>query len=566
MKKPLLSEMTLREKIGQCLLPQQWDIYQKCEIDYRISRSIEERHALLQKEQFGSFYAEQAGLFHLATPSPEDLTIDLAEKCRGNIQSAEFKKFIDAQSQVLKIPAFTAVDCERGVGHIFSDLSKICDAPALGSTDSEELAFALGAAVARELRCAGFNWRWFPVADVASRFSTGIMRSLCVDFPDRMIRLANAHISGMQSEGVAGTLKHFPGGDRLETRDSHFTQTVISSSMEEWWAEQGKIFKGIIDGGVYSVMIGHSAFPACDDSQINGVPIPATLSKKIITDLLKGEIGFEGVVITDAITMGSVSSILDYEDLIVALINAGNDVLLSCKLSAGDIIEKAVLDGRIPMERIDDACSRILNMKEKLGMFREDYFDLPYCAKDVVPVTRKINMEVARRSITLVRDRKQLLPLNKNDIKHVAIICSTHDDAFPEELNALKAEFEKRGATVSIQRRLTSPQALQEISDRADLIIYAVYVAPHKPRGGLTLYGDECTTYFHAFTSGKEKSIGVSFGYPYIHYNIMENANTFINAYSKSPESMQAFVEAIFGEIEITGQSPVHLIPKPIFR
>ena len=129
-------------------------------------------------------------------------------------------------------------------------------------------------------------------------------------------------------------------------------------------------------------------------------------------------------------------------------------------------------------------------------------------------------------------------------------------------INNLKSALETRGIQVHLQRRLKNSAELKDISDDNDLIIYAAYVGMHAPAGGLRLFGEECQTFYHAFNHGKEKSIGVSFGYPYIHYDTMENAPTFINAYSASRESMEAFVQAIFGEIACAGKSPVLLMPK----
>ena len=335
-----------------------------------------------------------------------------------------------------------------------------------------------------------------------------------------------------------------------------------TATMEDWWSEQGQVFQRVIDSGVYSVMISHTAFPAADDTKINGKYIPSTLSKKIITDLLKEKMGFKGVVVTDGITMAGLYSLLPYEELIVGLINAGNDVILGAKLPSGDILEKAVLDGRIPMSRIDDACQRVLDMKEKLGLFEEGHNDLPYKAEDIVPQTRKISAEIARRSMTLVRDRNNLLPVDKSKIKKVSVIVSSHRETFIDSLKHMKAAFEERGIEVYMQRRLKSTPELEKIAKDSDLIIYAAYVGPHCPKGGLRLYGEECETFYHAFNYGKERSIGVSFGYPYIHYDIMENADAFINAYGASADAQRAFVEAILGEIELSGKSPVLLQPR----
>jgi len=557
MKKPLLSELTLREKIGQCLLPYQTDLYLIKRPDGSdMERPEEEMRQIIEKNQFGTIWADQV-------VEHSHHMVDLSEDGGKKVLSKPYKRFLDRQSAMGKIPALRSLDSEYGHNRHCSDLSVTPRGLAVGAANSEELAYRLGECIAKEGRCCGANWRWAPVVDMTNRFEGGCQsRAFVQDDGDRLIRLANAHIRGMQDNGVAGTAKHFPGSDRWEYRDIHATPTINSSTMEEWWAGQGKIFQGIIDGGVYSVMVGHQAFPACDDIMRNGRYIPASVSRKIITNLLKDKMGFKGVVVTDNLAMTSLFTYFDsYEELIINLINAGNDVLLGVYLSAGDIIEKAVLDGRIEESRIDDACQRVLDMKEKLGMFEDSYNNISYAAENIVPETANVNKEIAKRSITLVRDRYDFLPLDKKYIKNVSIICSTHKASFFEKLEELKVCLETRGAKVYMQRGLKSNTELKNISDNSDLIIYAVYIGPYAPKGGPFLYGEECAAYRSAFTSGKEKSIGVSFGYPYVHYDIMEAANTFINAYDATTEAMEAFVKAIYGEIEITGKSPIKLTP-----
>ena len=560
MKKPLLTEMTLREKIGQMLLPYQYYVYYDDIGTYPDNmRSEQEVADYIGKEQFGSYYAEQTAIHRVQHPN-------LAESGNTKVDTASYKDFLKKQSDMGKIPAMMAGDWEtEGAGYIFSDLSTTCKPLAIGATDSEELSYELARCIAKELRTAGVSWRWAPAVDIANRYNLCFMRTYAPDDPDKIIRLSNAQIRGTQDEGVAATAKHFPGQDRHDYRDSHFSPAILSSDMDEWWREQGKIFKGIIDGGVYSVMISHGAFPACDNSKLKGRYRPATVSKKIITDLLKGELGFRGVVITDGLTMAGLTGCYDsYEELIIDLVNAGNDCLLGSLPEAGDIIEKAVKDGIIPESRIDDACSRMLDMKDKLGMFSEDYYNPPYKAEDIVPETRRVNREIAERAITLVRDSQNMLPVDKSNVKNVTIICSAHVDSFFTALEHMKKDFEDRGMNVRLQRRIATAAEMEEIDKTSDLIIYAAYVAPHQPRGHMGLYGDECATYMWAFSKGQTKSIGLSMGYPYIHYDVMGNAETFINAYGSSPELMDAFVKAIFGEIEIKGVSPIKLEPDPI--
>lgn len=562
MKKPLLSELTLRQKIGQMLMSNQRDINRRLGDEWMTVRTEEEKKVIYEYEKWGTLRASPGG-------ENRGMNDRLELNPNGGRQvfhedSHEFGPWMKKQTELYEhIPYLISIDAERdGAGTHFDDLTKTCPPLAIAAANSEELTYKLGAAVGRELHCIGVNWRWAPVVDIANRYASSVMRNYSLNDVDTIVKYASATIRGTQSEGVATAAKHFPGGDRYSIRDTHFCPSVNSTKMDEWWDVQGKIWKGVIDAGVYSIMTSHTSWPACDDEKINGQYVPVTLSKKAVTDVLKGELGFKGVVLTDALEMNALIALAPYDELIVRMVNAGHDALLSTRLKTGDIIEAAVKDGRIPESRIDDACQRILDMKEKLGMFDCEYEYVSCVSDDVSPECREINKEIARRAVTLVRDRKNLLPVDKNKIKKVSIICSTHEEAFYDyQIPMLEKAFKDRGIEVYSQRRLDSDEEIRNIARDSDLIIYAAYVADHAPYGGMNLYGDECKTYFHAFTSGKEKSIGVSFGWPYIHYDIMEQCDTFVNAYGKSRELIEAFVESIFGEIEFKGKSPLKLEP-----
>ncbi len=555
MKKPLLSEMTLREKIGQTIIPYQYDINRKTEVDASILRTKEEKAAFLRERQPGTLWVQ---------PGAGSRGFDVSWEAEHQDESEEFREWILEEDACLNIHALVCTDAENGIKWAIKDLSETPTEAAIGAANDPELTYKLGQAVGKELRSAGINWVWGPVVDIVGRFNSNT-RAYCQNDPDRMVTLANAYIRGVQSVGVAATAKHFPGGDRKEYRDSHFVSTKNISTMDEWWAEQGKIFQDVIDDGVYSVMISHKAFPAADDTKIKGRYLPSTLSYKVITELLKEKMGFKGVVVTDGIAMAALSSFYEEEELIIKLIQAGNDILLGVRsLRAVDILEAAVLDGQIPEARIDDACQRILDMKEKMGMFTEEYWQERFKAEELVPETQKICKAISQKSITLVRDENNLLPLDKEKIKNVTIICSTHTDSFFGNLEVVKKAFEARGANVKLQRRLKNNEELAEISKNSDLILYAVYIEGHRPKGWITLFGEECETYLYAFSSGAAKSMGVSFGYPYVHYNIMEGANTFVNTYSPSAEQMESFVEALYGEVPMSGVSPVDIDPGPL--
>lgn len=516
----------------------------------------------MEKENFGAFLIDETAVFKAMHPDAHDAKSD-------RLNAETYRNFIKKQSAYGKIPALTAGDFSfYGVGPFFQGMTSVPAPLALGAANSLELAYELTKSFSREMRSIGANWRWSPVVDIGGRYSGTVMRSPSPDDPERMIKLTLAHIRASQEEGVAATAKHFPsGGFKGNYRDSHFCPTWNPLSFEEWWESQGKIFDAMIKGGVYSIMVGHTGFPAVDDSLVKGRYRPASVSKKIVTDLLKEKMGFKGVVITDGIPMAALLGSYDtYDELVEELVNAGNDVLLGVFPAAGDIIEKAVKEGRIAESRIDDACQRVLDMKEKIGLFEDNYWDLPYTLEECVEETARINREIARHAITKIRDRNNLLPVDKSKVKNVTIVCTTYGNAFFNNLRTMKACFEERGIKVNLQGRIESAAEMSRIDKESDLIIYAAYVAMHQPKGFVTLYDEDLCTYRYAFTKGKEKSIGVSMGYPHLHFDVMGNADTFINTYGKSSVLMEAFVEAVLGEVPIVGESPVQVYPDHVIR
>ena len=565
MKKPLLSELPLREKIGQMLMPHQTDVYLQdagdvtdvfCEReDLTALRTEQARDAYLKRENFGAFRVDKTEMFAA-----------LGAKEKGKINAAKYKDFLAKQNAACPLPALMAGDFSfTGLGSLFSDLTTLPSPLALGAANETELAYALGASLAKEMRLVGANWLFGPDVRIAHQFGTATMTAFAPHDVDRLVRLAGAYVKGVEENGVAVAVKHFPGGDRYDYRDPDISPTVISSDMNEWWREQGRILKEMIDGGVSSVMVNHTAFPAADDTVFEGHYIPASVSKKIVTDLLKGELGFAGVAVTDAIASPTlITCFSSPAELLIALVNAGNDMISGAFPGAGDILERAVLDGVISEARIDDAVSRILAMKEKLGLFGEN--DAP--ALDVCEVTaetRRVSKQIATRAITLVRDTQGLLPVTPERIKTATIVYFTHTDELLPGMAHMKAEIEKRGIRVKLQHRVDEPQDMERVDMESDLILYVVYVVPNFPKGHPGLYGAECAGAQFTFSQGQTKSIGISMGYPYIHYDLFGNAETFINAYGCSDELIDACVEVIFGEREAVGNSPVKLEPDQIW-
>lgn len=550
MKKPELSELTLEEKISQLLLLRQGHLTNVVDGDPR-PKTKEQREALMQTNHFG-------GLWSYGRVKME--TANLAEE-GTRVSVKEQKELIDEAQDNVKIPLLVGVDCENGAGYTFLDGTKVGTSAMIGAADDEELTFQLNAAVAREIRASGANWRWGPIVDTRGRFSPGLTRSFS-DNPDKIIKHAIAAMRGTQSEKVAATIKHFPGHDIYNFRDSHLTSTHLTYTLEEWKKGQGSIFQALVDAGAWSIMTTHTAFPAVDDEMVNGNYVPATLSKKIIQGLLREQMGYNGVLITDAIMMSGLTNFCSHEEILIRAINAGHDMLLGVAPGDFDIVHKAVLDGRIPVERIDESCERILELKEKIGLFGAEAEEIDIAKQ--AQLTAQINEKLAKKSVTLLYDHNNLLPVSKEKTRKVAIIATSHMQSFFDDLEVMKAEFEKRGAATDIyaQPFEGGSRTIRRIEREYDLIIYAGYVAMHQPLGMPSLYGDQAGLFFAAFKNGVEKTIGLSMGYPYLHFDMMTGARTFVNTYSHSPECQKAFVSAIYGEAPFEGVSPFDVEPK----
>lgn len=534
-RKPQLSEMTLREKIGQTAVMQ-----------ISLFMNKENLEEYLVENPMGNVWHN--GNFNLCTANLFPVEGGVSR------DSKYYRKWLLKLRDMLAVPPLVGLDPPSS--GVATDLCDIASAPTVGATNSPELAEYFGRTQAKIIRSVGGNYDWAPVADIPSRFcSVATMRAMS-DQLDKLVEMESAMIKGMQKTGVAATAKHFPGMDKVEYRDTHFSPVCIHSSIEEWKEEQGEAFQRIINNGVYSIMIGHMAFPAVDDRKIGNAYVPATISYNIITKLLKEEMGFDGMVITDSIDMASLAAAYpDKEEMYIELINAGNDLLLNVRdYDYIDIIEKAVKKGLISESRIDDACGRILNIKEKLGLFGEpEEIEMDDALKNEVS---EMNRIISEKAITLECDIHNRLPLDADKIHKATIICSAHRDKAFEALEYMKEALEERGIEVRLQRRLKSSEEIEEIDKESDLIIYAGYIAPHAPMGAGSFYDEECETFYFAFNKGAEKSIGVSLGSPFVYYDFYMYSQIFVHIYSLSREAQRAFVKAIFGEIPFEGEMP----------
>lgn len=331
-----------------------------------------------------------------------------------------------------KIPLLIAANCDEGGNSVVPEGTFVATAAECGAGEGTEHAYHVGLVAGREASAVGCNWMFNPVVDVYKNWRNTIVntRSFGSD-PDTVIDNARAYIRGVKdaNPNMACTLKHFPG-DGVEELDQHLVMGVNNLSVEEWEASFGKVYRTLIQEGVEAVMVGHFAFPAMSRKLRPGIQDselrPATLSPELITDLLRREMGFNGVVITDASHMIGMAATARRSEYVPGAIIAGCDMFLFANDIEEDMgyVKDAYERGDLTEERLDDALHRILGLKAKLHLFEESIRIPERAALETIGCEehQSYSEQAAEACITLVKDTRKYLPLNVEKSRRVYLV------------------------------------------------------------------------------------------------------------------------------------------------
>lgn len=473
------------------------------------------------------------------------------------------KYFTDTANKHLKVPIIVAADVENGPGCTLENEEFLPHPMAWGACDDPDLVEKAGIATAQIARKCGIHWTYSPVIDINMNRDNPVVNIRAVsDSPKQVVKMASAYVRGLQKDNMMlACCKHFPG-DGVDDRNQHFCTTINSLSKEEWMNTFGYVYKEMIKQGVATIMAAHIALPAFDDekqSEVLGYK-PAIISKRLITDLLKGELGFDGCVVSDALTMIGSCSLVDNDKLVVEFIKAGGDMALFAVPEDFDRIKNAVESGELSIERVKDAARRVLVAKNKARLLdnqiKEEEITVDYDIKE-------LSNQIARKSINIVRNAKNLLPLNLQKGSKILIVnLQRHEtersqSLFVRYLDTFAEEFKKRGFDVEVLPPNANYMLISEKMYDADCVLVNAKMSVYDYVGG-SLRVD--WTHIMAFWAGELFKhpcvIFTSFGDPYKLHDY-PYVQTYINAFSSSEASQRAVAAVILGEIEAVGKSPI---------
>ncbi len=465
---------------------------------------------------------------------------------------------INRLQKVSRIPLLFSSDFEYGLGMRLRNGISFPSNMALGATRDTMLAYRIGRAVGREARAIGVLQNYAPVSDVNDNPDNPIINVRSFgENPELVGKMASAFATGTQDAGVIATAKHFPGHGDTQV-DSHSQLPTIYYPYSRLDTMELVPFRDDIAAGIKSVMVAHIAFPLFQHES----GVPATLSKQITTGMLRDSLGFRGLIVTDALTMGGVTKDYSVSEAAIRAVNAGADILLMPPDDriAIDAVMKAVKEGVINIQTIDKAVRRILTVKSELGLNERRFVDIAKIGKVVGTTSHELlAQEAARRSITIVRNIGDYLPLQYHQSQQ--ILCLTvADDGDPYIGSQFRNELAQRCDNVAYaQINPTSNEmdfdSVYQKAQDADIILMACYV--HWGAGqGTVDFTPQIKDFLNKVAALNKPCIMVSFGNPYLLRSV-PIVPAYVCAYSSAKYSVNAAVQALFGEINVDGKLPI---------
>jgi len=564
-----LKKMTLEQKVGQMFM-----IWSRAEfLNVNSPEHIHLRNTM-RKYHLGGF----------------GLTVEYEDGFLYKNEPLEAAMVTNQLQSDSEFPLMFAADFERGLGMRLNEVTGFPHAMAFGAAANLDYARQSGRITAMEARAIGVHWNWFPDTDVNSNPDNPVIntRSFGED-PTQVGQMAAAYIEGAHEYGMLTTAKHFPGHGDTDT-DSHLTVPLVKGDQQHLDSIELPPFQAAIKAGVDAVLVAHVAVPALDPDAKH----VASISPAIITGLLKQKMGFAGLVVTDALVMDGLMKLFPEGGAAasaraaVEAVKAGNDVLLlPADLDAAyNGVLHAVQSGEISQARIDESVLKILRAKASVGLDKARLVDINAVNQMVAkPESLLAAQEVADSAVTLVRDNKQVLPLQQTrlgtnqppaayhsaeDTRGRVLVLIFTDDSRSDMGRLLDEQVRRRIPDarvmyVDVRTAVGMSQTVMSAVDKAQKVIVAIYevpvsakIVPGVPGDGnsVAVQSSSAGLLHNVLQAAAGKTAVVAMGSPYVVSQFPE-IQTYLCTFSNMHVSEISAVEAMFGEIPMPGHMPV---------
>lgn len=494
---------------------------------------------------------------------------------------------VNRMQQLAKYPLLISADLEAGPGMRFDDTVNFPWNMAVGATANPEFARRQGELTAREARALGIQQIYAPVADVNNNAANPVInvRSYGED-PAAVAKMVAAFVEGAQGAGVISTAKHFPGHGDTAT-DSHRGLPEINVTRDRLNAVELVPFRAAVNAGVGSVMDGHIGLPLIDPTSITPLPrdiklrpietdeageivvekgtMPTTLSP-VMNKILRNELNFEGIIVTDAMSMSGLTLYFTQEEASVRALEAGADLLLKPADTEAVIrgVLNAVKSGRLTEKRIEVSARKVLAAKYDLGVSKQRLTPLDDIDQIVGGAqTLALADEIAQHAITLVRDEGHLLPTNlapKATIFNLAITNGDDRLVVAQPFVSTLARSDRKVITVVLDDRSSDVEVQKALSlaPKADLVIASLYGRVRTGQARSVALPEPGNRALTALIDSRTPMVAISFGNPYL-LSSFPKLQTYLVAYGDMPSLQVAAARALLGQSDITGRLPISL-------
>jgi beta-N-acetylhexosaminidase len=483
--------------------------------------------------------------------------------------SEKVHELLAGLQEASKVPLLVACNCDAGGDGAMSDGTYIASGAHCEASGNEKVAYNAGYVSGREAAAIGCNWNFDPCADILYNWRNTIVNTRSYGTnPETVIKYAGAYIKGQKESDVATCIKHFPG-DGTEERDQHLLLGVNELSVEEWDASFGKVYKNFIDEGVMTIMAGHIALPEYQYKLNPNLKyedvMPATLSPELITGLLKGQLDFNGLVVTDASHMIGIAAAMSRKDYVPGAIAAGCDMFLFLNENEEDFnyMLEGYKNGVITEERLQDALRRILGLKASLKLHEKQKNGTLIPDKEglkVVGCEEHLAMakEAADLGISLIKDTKNQLPIKPSTHKRIRLHTLFGDGGFEKGGDnkvekIIIEELERAGFEVTLNDGSTRIKGkVEELKANFDAAIIFADIVGYAAENNYRIRWKCPMSTDMPWYVNELPTVFVSLNFT-THLTDVSMVKTYINAYKDTREVIRQTIEKMMGESEFKG-------------